>query len=159
MKGYLLRLTAAAILSSLIGNLAPKGASGRGARIAAGLLVLLAAFSPIGKIDTLGAAQDLLKGMTADPLESDFLTKSSRELMSSLISGEAEAYILDKALEMGFSPEVTVTVSVREHYPVPWTVTLDGEMTEVQRNALSKIIVKDLDIPEERQEWKTKESG
>lgn len=159
MKGYLLSLTAAAILSALISQLAPKGASGRGARIAAGLLILVAAFAPIGKMDTLSAAQDLMKGMTGDPLQTDFLSKSNRELMSSLISGEAEAYILDKALALGFAPEVTVTVSVRENYPVPWTVTLEGEMTDVQRSALSKIIFKDLDIPEERQEWKTKESG
>lgn len=159
MKEYLLRLTAAAILSSLISRLAPKGASGRGTRIAAGLLVLVAAFSPIGEMDTLSAAQDLMKGIKGDPLQSDFLSKSNQELMSSLISGEAEAYILDKAQAMGFAPEVTVTVSIREAYPIPWAVTLEGDMTEVQRSALSKIIMKDLDIPEERQEWKTKESG
>ena len=159
MKEYLLSLTAAAILSSLISRLAPKGASGRGARIAAGLLVLAAAFAPIGEMDTLSAAQELLVRIKSDPLQSDFLTKSNRELMSSLISGEAEAYILDKALAMGFAPEVTVAVTVRESYPVPWAVTLEGEMTQVQQAALSNIIAEELDIPEERQEWKIKGTG
>ena len=159
MKGYLLRLTAAAILSSLIGQLAPKGSSGRGARLAAGLLVLVVAFSPIGELDTLDAARDLIKYMGGDPLQTDFLAKSNRELMSSLISSEAEAYILDKAYALGFSPEVAVTVSVRKNYPVPWSVILEGQRTPAQQTALSTIIAKDLDIPEERQEWKTNESG
>lgn len=159
MKGYLLRLTAAAILSSIIGQLAPKGSSGRGARLAAGLLILAVAFSPLGQVNTLDAAEDLMKQVKADPLQTDFLAKSNRELMSSLISSEAEAYILDKANALGFSPEVTVTVSVRENYPVPWSVILEGQRTPAQETALSTIIAKDLDIPEERQEWMTKESG
>ncbi len=159
MKGYLLRLTAAAILSSLIGQLAPKGSSGRGARLAAGLLILVVAFSPLGQVNTLDAAEDLMKQVKADPLQTDFLAKSNRELMSSLISSEAEAYIFDKANALGFSPEVTVTVSVRENYPVPWSVILEGQRTPAQETALSTIIAQDLDIPEERQEWMTKESG
>lgn len=159
MKGYLLRLTAAAILSSIIGQLAPKGSSGRGARLAAGLLILAVAFSPLGQVNTLDAAEDLMKQVKADPLQTDFLAKSNRELMSSLISSEAEAYILDKANALGLSPEVTVTVSVRENYPVPWSVILEGQRTPAQETALSTIIAKDLDIPEERQEWMTKESG
>lgn len=159
MKGYLLRVTAAAILSSLITRLAPKGASGRGARMAAGLLVLVAAFAPLGQINTLDAARDLARQIRSDPLQTDFLTKSNRELMSSLISGEAEAYILDKAQALGFAPGVTVMVAVRDHYPVPWSVTLEGEMTPEQKATLGKIIEKELDIPEERQEWMTKESG
>lgn len=159
MKGYLLSLTAAAILSSLISSLAPKGSSGRGARIAAGLLVLVAAFLPFGEIDTLESARELVKTVSGDPLRTDFLTGSSRELMASLISGEAETYILDKAQEMGLSLQVEVTASVREYYPVPWAVTLEGAMTQVQQSALSRFIEKELDIPEERQEWKTKENG
>ena len=159
MKEYLLTLTAATILSSLISSLAPKGASGRGARIAAGLLVLVVAFLPFGEIDTLASARELMKTVSGDPLRTDFLTGSSRELMSSLISEEAEAYILDKAQEMGLSLQVEVTVSVREYYPVPWEVTLEGEMTQVQQSTLSSIIEQELDIPEERQTWKTKENG
>ena len=41
MKAYLIEITAAAILAALIRKLAPKSGAGRGARLGAGLLVLL----------------------------------------------------------------------------------------------------------------------
>ena len=153
MKGYLLRLTAAAILAALFRQAAPKGSSGRAARMGAGLLVLAAALSPLGEMDTFSAARDLVESGLTEPLDTAFLEKSNRELLSSLISSEAETYILDKARSMDFYPEVSVSTSVRKDYPVPWKVEIRGSPTEAQHLAMVKIITEDLDIPEERQEW------
>lgn len=55
MKTYLLRLTAAAILAALIRKLAPKSGAGRGARLGAGLLVLVCLVSPLGKLNLGGS--------------------------------------------------------------------------------------------------------
>ena len=158
MKTYLLRLTAAAVLSALMGQLAPKGPSGRAARIASGLLILVVAFAPIGEIDTLAAAEDLMGKIKSDPLQTEFLEKANRELMSSLISEETEAYILDKARSLGLSPKVQVTMRMEDGIPVPWEAEVTGTATDIQKQTLSQIISEDLGIPEERQHWNLQET-
>lgn len=154
MRTYLISVTAAAILSALIRSLAPAGSSGRGARMGAGLLVILAVLLPLGEIDPLGAAQDLLKQQYYEPLRTDFVEQTNRELMGELISGEAEAYILDKAAALGFSPEVTVITKVFDRYPEPWQTEISGHPTLTQQTMLTRMIVTDLGIPEERQVWR-----
>lgn len=154
MRDYLLAVTAAAILAALIRALAPAGGTGRGARMGAGLLVILSVMLPLGEIDPLGAAKELMHKHYADPLRTDFLEKTNRELLSELISGEAEAYILDKAQAMGFSPEISVTTKVYDRFPEPWQAEITGSPTAAQKTLLKGIIEKDLAIPEERQVWK-----
>ena len=56
MKAYLIEITAAAILAALIRKLAPKSGAGRGARLGAGLLVLLCLLQPLGRFYRDGTA-------------------------------------------------------------------------------------------------------
>lgn len=153
MRAYLLSVTAAAILASLIRSLAPSGSGGRGARMGAGLLVILSVMLPLGEIDPLGAAKELLRTHDSDPLQTDFIEQTNRQLLSELISGEAEAYILDKAMAVGFSPSVTVTTKVFDRYPEPWQAEITGQFTASQEHILKRMIVTELGIPEERQVW------
>lgn len=152
-KSYLIRLTAAAILAALVRRMAPSGASGRATRLAAGILVLLTAFGPLATVDTLKAAEELARGGFSDPLTTEDFAAETNNLLSDLISQEAEAYILDKAGDMGLELEVRVETSVADTYPVPWRVTLRGSPTALQRQTLSQCIAQELGIPEERQEW------
>ena len=153
MKRYLIRLTAVSILSAWIRRMAPSGGAGRAARLGAGILVLLTAFGPIAQADTLLAAEHLVRYGYGDVLAAEGFAAETNNLLSALISQEAEAYILDKAAETGLSLEVSVQTEVVDSCPVPWRVTISGSFTEHQRTALSRMIAEDLDIPEERQEW------
>ena len=56
MKAYLIEITAAAILAALIRKLAPKSGAGRGARLGAGLLVLLCLLQPLRRFYRDGTA-------------------------------------------------------------------------------------------------------
>ena len=153
MEAYLIRLTAAAILGAVVQRLAPKGGAGRAARLGAGLLVLITAFGPVAELDTLAAAENLARSAYSDPLTTEELSKAGNTLLSSLISQQAEAYILDKAREAGLELQVQVETQDQEGYPVPWRVTLEGSVSAKDQEALAAVIARDLGIPEERQEW------
>ena len=153
MKAYLIEITAAAILAALIRKLAPKSGAGRGARLGAGLLVLLCLLQPLGRFYRDGTALFSRDWGQIDPMASDEVSKEANRLMESLITQQAEAYILDKARAMGLEAEVTVTVHLEDRYPVPWVVTIRGSPTGQQKSALETEIQDALGIPPERQEW------
>lgn len=153
MKAYLIEITAAAILAALIRKLAPKSGAGRGARLGAGLLVLLCLLQPLGRFYRDGTALFSRDWGQIDPMASDEVSQEANRLMESLITQQAEAYILDKARAMGLEAEVTVTVHLEDRYPVPWSVTIRGSPTGQQKSALETEIQDALGIPPERQEW------
>ena len=153
MRAYLLKITAAAILAAIIRKLAPESGAGRGARLGAGLLVLLCLLEPLQRLVKSG--QDIIPkdwGYT-DPMTADEIDLEANRLLESLITQQAQAYILDKAQAVGFTPEVTVTLRLEDRYPVPWSVTIRGSPTGQQKAALESEIQEALGIPPERQEW------
>lgn len=153
MKAYLIEITAAAILAALIRKLAPKSGAGRGARLGAGLLVLLCLLQPLGRFYRDGTALFSRDWGQVDPMASDEVSREANRLMESLITQQAEAYVLDKARAMGLKAEVTVKVHLEDRYPVPWAVTIRGSPTGQQKSALETEIQDALGIPPERQEW------
>ena len=153
MRAYLLKITAAAILAAIIRKLAPGSGAGRGARLGAGLLVLLCLLEPLQRI--IKSGQDIVPkdwGYT-DPMAADEIDLEANRLLESLITQQAQAYILDKARAMGLEAEVTVTVRLEDRYPVPWAVTIRSDPTGQQKSALETEIQDALGIPPERQEW------
>lgn len=152
-KSYLIRLTAAAILAALVRRIAPSGGAGRAARLGAGLLVLLTVFGPLAQADTVSAAERIAKNAFSDPLAAEDFSVETNNLLSDLISQEAETYILDKARDSGLSLTAEVETKVLDSYPVPWRVTIRGSPSRQEKQALARLIAQDLGIPEERQEW------
>ena len=153
MKAYLIRLTASAMLASMIRRIAPTDGAGKAARLAAGILILLTAFGPFAQIDTLSGAMHLARKGFGDVLSAEDFTVEKNAMLAEFISQEAESYILDKAGDAGTRLEVHVKTAVKDGYPVPWSVTIRGRYTETLKNSLSRMMEEDLDIPEERQEW------
>lgn len=153
MRAYLVKITAAAILAAILRKLAPKSGTGRGARLGAGLLVLLCLLEPVHRV--LRDGQWMLERDWGDvnPMATDEIDLEANRLMESLITQQAQAYILDKARAMGFTPEVTVTLRLEDRYPVPWSVIIRGSPTGQQKSALETEIQEALGIPPERQEW------
>ena len=92
MKEYLVGLTAAAILAALIRRVAPKGAEGRGARLGAGLLVLICMLGPLGKLNVAAGAKQMARWSYTPVMEADEVARESNRLMESLISEAAETY-------------------------------------------------------------------
>ena len=119
----------------------------------AGLLVLLCLLQPLGRFYRDGTVLFSRDWGQVDPMASDEVSREANRLMESLITQQAEAYILDKARAMGLEAEVTVKVHLEDRYPVPWAVTIRGSPTGQQKSALETEIQDALGIPPERQEW------
>ena len=116
-------------------------------------------------VDDFQTVADIFKQLGADleHLELDFdryqaaveerqeeLADTQTEAMASIIAEQTEAYILDKAGELG--AEVTVRVETRtggDGVPVPWS----AELTGAQSEALASALETELGIPAERQVW------
>ena len=87
-----------------------------------------------------------------------FLENSGRisaELNRRVIEEQCEAYLLDKAAQMGI-PILRAEVSARwdtEGVWVPYAVRFEGECSEDQRARLGETTQADLGIPANRQEW------
>jgi len=76
----------------------------------------------------------------------------STEAMAQFIMTETRAYILDKAAVIGADIDIRIELS-QDEIPIPAAATIDGQVTQAQRNYLQKLLKEDLGITEEAQRW------
>lgn len=153
VRGYLLSITAAALLLALVQALLPQGAARRTAAMVGGLLILLTVLSPLAKLDYDSLAKSIAQLQMETETMRTGIEVGSRDLMAGIIKQRCETYILDKAGQMGLTLEVEITLSEGVDYPYPVSVTLRGAATEAQKRTLTAYITENLGIPAERQEW------
>lgn len=157
LKAYLLRLTAAAILCSVVQRISTDKKSGQAVRLATGILMLITAFAPVAQIDVYDAVQSVVRNGYATGIVTQDFTTTQNMLYGSLISESARTYILDKANELGLKAEVNVTVKESVgSYPTPYSAEIRASPSASQKASLSSVITDELGIPEERQLWISK---
>ena len=153
IRSYLLSLTAAALLTSLVMALVPKGGVKRIAGVMCGLYMVLTALSPLTKLD----AQDLSRAAAKAALESEEVRTGvavqNQELQAAIISQTMGAYILDKAASLGLTLTAEVSVTVTPSGAFADAVTLTGDVPQNEKQLLTWYIEENLAIPEERQTW------
>lgn len=147
---YLLRLTCCGILCSIVLSLLRDGGTKSILQLTAGVLLTVTAIAPFRNWEIpdlpeqtdryLQAGYDLASSAEADAL--DARTK--------IIKEELEAYILDKANDMGCSIGVQVHMT-QEGYPD--SVSILGEVDAEAQRRLEKILKEDLGISKEQQTW------
>ena len=155
MKGYLFSLTAAALLSALVLALVPEGSVRRTVQLGCGLLLALTALSPLLKLDYDAIAKQIAEIRLDTETVRTGVEVQNRELqaLSAIIKSKTEAYIWDKADEMGVALEVEVETRDLGSGPYPWRATLTGACGGEKRTALTQYIEENLAIPEARQVW------
>ncbi len=154
LKDWLVGLTCAAMALALIEGLVPSGTVKKVCRLAGGLALLLAAVSPLVKLDK-GAVGDALKDYRSslDAYE-ETLAEQYDQRYKTIIAERTAAYIVDKAAEMGVSCQVEVTIGYDGNkLPCPREVTARGAWTPGQREAFSRMLEEDLGVPPERQRF------
>ena len=153
---WLMGVTCAAMILALAEGLSPAGGPKRAARLAGGLLLLLAVVKPLISLD--GSA--LTRAMTEYRLDAEYsaqaLEEENKTLMMDIIEAQSAAYIQDKAAGLGITCLAAVEAEGGGDWPVPTAVTITGALTAEQREALTRAIEADFAIPAERQ---TYESG
>lgn len=152
LRDWLLGVVAAAMAVALAQALTPEGAVKRIGRLAGGLVLLLAVVKPVGD---LAAGRLTLPGLALPTLGTEEAGQAGEEVMKSLIAQKVGAYIVDKGRELGLSCEATVTVAEgASDWPVPWEAEIRGSWSEEQRQALSRAVEEELDIPAQRQSFR-----
>lgn len=139
VRAWLTSVVLVSVLLSAAQSLIPPGTVRKAAGFTGGLILLLVLLRPV-----LGADLELLE-----------LADTQTEAMASIIAEQTEAYILDKAGELGL--EVTVRVETRTEgngIPVPWSAELTGSWSQ----ALASALETELGIPAERQVWHEREA-
>ena len=153
VKEYILSIVAVGMITAICITLVQKNTSaGMIIKMLGGIFLVITLISPLVKIrfDDLGVLWEQISA------EGDLLAQegndSTQEALSSVIKEDLEAYILDKADELGLT--LKITVQMDQHNAVmPQTVKLQGAASPYQKRLLSAFMEEELGITEAQQEW------
>lgn len=150
---YIISVSTAAILCGILKSLFPsKSTNAAILQLVSGIFLSLVVIQPLAKIDLTALpviADDHLAQAQAVSAQG---RSQARDTMGDIIKARAEAYILDKALDLKADLTVEVTLS-DELPPVPVSVRLNGEISPSAKQRLESMILEDLGIPKEDQIW------
>ena len=153
VKEYILNIVAVGMITAICITLVQKNTSaGMIIKMLGGIFLVITLISPLVKIrfDDLGVLWEQISA------EGDLLAQegndSTQEALSTVIKEDLEAYILDKADELGLT--LKITVQMDQHNTVmPQTVKLQGAVSPYQKRLLSAFMEEELGITEAQQEW------
>ena len=152
VRQWLLGVTAAALVLALAETLAPEGGAKKVCRLAGGLALLLTAVGPLAGLLEGGFVTQAVEGWKARLQDYELELEEKNDLFYlSIIEDETAAYIVDKAASMGLSCQVRVEAGGSGEWPIPWRVTITGDLDGEAREALTRRIQEDFAIPAERQ--------
>ncbi len=148
---YLIGVTVAAVICSVVKKLGSKGTLGAVLRLVTGGFLALAVLSP-----WVGIKVEDFKNFTFEfQQEAEQLTEQGQqageEALCNVIKQRTAAYILDKAQSLGAEIQVDVILN-EKHIPVRITVT--GALSPSAKGVLSAYMEDTLGIKREAQVWK-----
>lgn len=153
VREYLFGVITAALLCTLITALAGKsGMLSAVIKLLTGVFMTLTLASPLLQLK-IQIPEALLGDVS---LQAEAITASAENssliAISEIIKSETEAYILDKAKQMG--ADLTVQVMLDDgNPPKPAAVQMNGSVSPYVKSTLSGIIEEDLGIHSEAQTW------
>ncbi len=152
MRQWMIGIFAAALLSAVALAITPKNK--KAVALAGGLIMILAAVKPLAELTYQDIAMQISRyQIKADELRTG-IDVGNAEIMALIIQEQTEAYILDKAAELGLEIEVEVTtLEASDGWPYPVKTRISGQLSESDIQRLSRIISDELAIEPDRQEW------
>ena len=151
IRQWLVGVTCAAMVVALAEGLMPPGGVRKIGRLTGGLVLLAAVLKPVLAVDTAALTRSVEEYTRELGSYSTQLEEENDVLMKKIIEEQAAAYIVDKAEALGISCTVQVEAGGGGEWPVPWRVTVTGELDREEQAALTACITADFSIPEERQ--------
>ena len=148
---YILSAAAAGILCAVIASLGGKGSHGSILKLMCGIVLTAVIIRPITTI----APVNLNRYLHQLDREAEAVVaagiQNARDTLRDRISQALEAYIINKAADLGL--HITVALALDDQEPVPASVVISGTASPYARSALSAILRDDLGIPTESQIW------
>ena len=153
LRQYVFSVASGAILSGLVTGMMPKGTYQKLLRLICGVFMALLVIRPMLNLD-LGSIVRELTGFGSRDGEAAaaFGEEMARDSMAAYIKRETEAYILDKANELGITAEVQVLVG-KEDLPVPSAAVIRGTVPQSLKLELERLIEGNLGISKENLQW------
>ena len=150
---YLLTITSAAIICAILRRLLDKkNAPDVMGKLLIGLFMTYTVLSPLMGL-SFGSMDGMIDSYQKEAQEAvNVGEKEMAQALHQSIKTEVEAYVLEKAQDLGAQVRVTATLT-DELYPVPKSITIRGAIDPLAKNRLKQIIADDLGVGEENQIW------
>lgn len=152
LRQYVVSVTTAAIICGMLTATLNKGAVQSLVKLLCGFFLAFTFLSPIGRLNLKILPEDFGLDYEEASDAAQEGERFARNSVAQIIKEQTEAYILDKAAELGLSLEAEVFVSGDE-IPIPESVRLAGHASELERGRMEIILEKDLGIAKENQIW------
>ncbi len=147
LSGWLLRVTACALLLAAAEVLMPDGQVRQIGRLTGGLLLFLVLVGPVLSLELDGVAEAFADYQTSLSDYSESLEETNQSLTEEYISKETAAYIEDKAAELGGAVTAEVTCAVDEDgLTLPVSAVVTGSLTGEQEAELRVLLEEELNI-------------
>ncbi len=154
IKVYVLRIVIAAIVCGIVRSLLKeKTATGKMANLLCGILMAITILSPFASISFRNISsfyEDI--ELDASKYVNDGKT-AAQESAAEIIKSQTEAYILDKANNLGLQIAVEVELDDSNN-SVPCGVVITGAVSPYAKGTLGTYMQEYLGIPKENQQWK-----
>ena len=161
LRGWILSLTAAALLTAGAETLLPKtGGVRKAGQLVCGLIMILVLLQPAAARPRVDWAARLTEYRAEAGLYAAGLEETDGMLLQTIIEERSGAYIEEAAAGQGISCRVTVTCAWGEGdaYPVPRGARVAGDLTEGQRRQVTVLLERELGIDGASVIWDTGEA-
>ena len=150
VRAWLLGIVLTSLAGGLARQLAPRGKEQSMVRLVSGLLLALAILRPLAGNDWDGLEVAAGSFSLQSEAQAEIYRKNQQETLSAIIAEKTEAYILDKANQLGLDCTVRVTVEAGESgIPLPVSATVRGAYSP----ALAECMEEEVGIPAQKQIW------
>ncbi len=156
IRNWVLGLCVGGLICGIVQAITPKNGSGNAVRLACGFMTVALLIGPLREFDFEEYAGGLGELRAEGGEYAGEAIAGGEEHLRAVIEERCEAYILDKAAELGIADaEAAVSAEQRDGdtYPYPYSAELGGEAEVEQKKRLSSFIEGELGIPAERQYW------
>lgn len=154
MRTWILSVTAVAMLIAVAEGLMPEGTVRKVAKITGGLVLMLAVLQPLVRMDYDTLFQAANGDAQVEVFGAQAQQQASGEFLKTIIEDEVRAYVLDKAEQLGYHCEVSITCQLGEDgVPVPATATVQGLSDPEQQRVLRMLLREELGIAYEQQTY------
>lgn len=152
LKQYLLRVITAALICAVVQTFQQQGTAKTVTNLVCGLIMTLTVIAPFRKFEFPISFDPVLSISSEASVSAAAGEEMSRAALSDIIKAETEAYIQDKAAELGAQIDADVVVS-NDEFPVPVSAVIRGTVTDQLRNGIQEILSTNVGIAKENITW------
>ena len=151
IRSYLLSVILVAVICSLLPELLREGTVRTLVKTACALVLTVTVLKPLGNI-SLDFTEVFPSFQDSAVFAAEEGENLAADVTREVIKERSEAYILDKAAQLGVEIRVEVEL-LREPPYSPAAVRISGAVSPQARGALEELLADEFQIPKEAQEW------